>query len=170
MNQEHIPKVMIGGGIVLSALLIAQITDFIRTNEGFAPDAVITFLSATPFIVLIVGGGYWLIRSDLSANRYSRVGKWIFVGSSFLGLVFGIIAYSAEESWLVRFGILHWAISMGAGTGLLIGIFEAHAIESSLRAERTRIRNEELRKQNDRLDDLARCLRQRSHQRVDRLV
>lgn len=155
MEREYIPTLTIGGGITLGGLLIGQIVAIPLTDGAFTPVAVATFLSTVPFIMILVGGGYWLDRSDLPPDRYPRIIKWLFGGSLFLVLLFAVIAFAAEDTWLVRFGILHWAVSLGAGTGFLVGIFEARTVESTLKAEHTRIRNEELRKQNERLDTLA---------------
>lgn len=51
-----------------------------------------------------------------------------------------------------------WAGAIGAGVGLLTGVFEARAIDRELTAERGRLRNRQLEAENDRLDDFATIL------------
>ena len=139
----------------MPGLLIAQIAGITLTEAEITMEAIATMVSVIPFIVILIGGGSWLVRSNLPSDRYRRIAGWLIAGFSFLTVVFTVIAFATEESWLVRAGIIHWAVSVGSGTGLLIGIFESRAVENALKAEHARIRTEELRKQNERLDNIA---------------
>lgn len=155
MNRSHIPIATGGGGLLLGGLLVLQVISILLADVEIAAEAVATILSVIPFILILLGGSYWLDRSDLDSEWYVRISGWILVAGVFFVVLFGVIALATAGSWLVRFGILHWAISVGAGIGLLIGIFEARSVENALEAEQARVRTEELRKQNERLDNIA---------------
>lgn len=77
------------------------------------------------------------------------------LGFVFLTGFFTIIAVFTQERLLVKVGMVRWAAAAGAGAGVLVGIFEARAIERAVAAPRTQIRNGELQRQNDRLEEFA---------------
>ncbi|QLC34640.1 HAMP domain-containing histidine kinase [Halarchaeum sp. CBA1220] len=117
--------------------------------------ALVTHVSSLPFAVLLAYGGYWLSHGDVSPARYRRVALWVAAAMGFFVALFAVIAFTTQSDWVVRVVILGWAASTGGGTGFLIGAFEARAVERAVAAERARVRNDELRRQNERLDDLA---------------
>ena len=155
MIDERYPSLFSGLGVLLGTVMLVELAAIVTSGGPLTPDAVITFLSGAPFVVLLVSGGYWLRRSDLSSEYYGRIARWVLVGAGFLVVVFGVIAFATQDSLLVRISILQWAVSVGAGTGLVIGVFESRAVQRTLAAERNRIRNEELQRRNERLNELS---------------
>ncbi|PAU83570.1 two-component sensor histidine kinase [Halorubrum salipaludis] len=114
------------------------------------------FLSS---IAVVLGVGYviyWAPRSELSSPRYRRINRWWVAGAAgFLLVNAGFMATLPTESAFQVFGWIRWAVGFGGGIGLLIGLFEARAIEREVAAERSRIRQAELRNERDRLEEFA---------------
>ncbi|WP_243637782.1 sensor histidine kinase [Natrarchaeobius oligotrophus] len=59
------------------------------------------------------------------------------------------------ERLLHLIGTVRWSISIGAGIGLGIGLLEARAINRQLATDRVRLRQAELQRERDRLDEFA---------------
>ncbi|WP_246391901.1 sensor histidine kinase [Halosimplex pelagicum] len=55
----------------------------------------------------------------------------------------------------LAFGWMRWALSVGASVGLLIGLFEARAIERARVAERLQIKQQATERQNEFLEEFA---------------
>ena len=116
----------------------------------------IGFLSS---ILLVFGFGYaarWLPDSELSTARYPRLNRWCFAGASgFLLINVGFMATMPTESAFQLFGWVRWAIGFGGGIGFAIGLFEARAIDREVATERIKIRQSELKRERDRLEEFA---------------
>lgn len=50
---------------------------------------------------------------------------------------------------------MRWGASIGSGIGLIVGVFEARAIDRAIIVERERMRREEVQRANDRLEEFA---------------
>jgi len=155
MVSGRVPNALISLGILIACEMAAELFLSGPTLGGFDAVAVANFVTSIPFVAVLVGGGYWLANSDIDAERHRRIGVWALAGLGFFGAFFVVIAVFTTESWLVRIGIIRWAVAAGAGIGTLVGLFEARAIHRALAAERIRIRNEELKRQKDRLEEFA---------------
>ena len=143
------------GAVLLLSLLAEAVTvslGAVRAPGGYW----VGFLSS---ILVVFGVGYvvyWAPRSDLSVARYPRLNRWWLAGASgFLLINVGFMATLPTETTFQVFGWVRWAIGFGGGIGLLIGLFEARAIEREVAAERSRVRQAELRRERDRLEEFA---------------
>ncbi len=154
VSERNLPYVLSGFGLLLGAVVVGGF-GYVLFARGLTPDAIVTYASSLPFAVLLVAGGLWLPRSDVSPEHYRRIGLWTAAGTAFLTSLFAVIALVTQDDWVVRIAMIGWAASTGGGAGLLIGVFEVRAVERAVAAERARVRNEELRRQNERLDELA---------------
>jgi signal transduction histidine kinase len=103
-----------------------------------------------------VHGSWWLARSDVDPDRYRRIVWWTLGGMViFLVINVGVMVSRAPATIRLTESWLRWAAAIGSGTGFVVGVFEARAIDRELAAERSRIRQEELRRERDRLDEFA---------------
>ncbi|QLG28624.1 HAMP domain-containing histidine kinase [Halorarum halophilum] len=160
--EERIPRYVLALGALLTLLLVGEFLSLLvrGTDEVYQPEFLIGVVSAVPFIVGITYGGYWLRRSTLSPDRYPRIGRWCAGGLVvFLLINLALIAVMGGGSLPLVVGWIRWAVSLGAGVGLLVGIVEARAIQEALAAERAALRAENLESQRDLLDYLNSILR-----------
>lgn len=155
LNFDWLPHALIAAGVLLSGVMVAEVVMIALAPGGFTITETVNFLATLPFIAILLGGGYWLRQSALQTDRYPRIATWTVAGFVFLTGFFTVIAVFTQEGLLTRIGIVRWAAAAGAGSGALVGIYEARAIDRAIGAERTRIRNEELKRQNDRLEEFA---------------
>lgn len=153
--DARLPPSLIGMGLLLGAVAVLEMAAGVHSAYGLPPVAVANLLSSLPFLLLLVGGGYWLPKSGVRTDRYRRIGAWVLVGFLFFVLFFAVVAAFTQDDLLPRIAIMRWAATTGAGIGLLVGLLEARAIERAIAAEEARIRNEELRRQNERLEEFA---------------
>ncbi|MFW5916955.1 MAG: ATP-binding protein [Halorubrum sp.] len=142
--------------VVLGVALVAEGT-LLAVGTVSIPDGY--WVGALSSVLVVFGFGYAASRipaSELSPGRYSRLVRWCFVGSSgFLLINVGFIATLPTASTFQIVGWVRWAISFGAGIGLVIGVFEARAIEREVVAERIALRQSELQRERDRLEEFA---------------
>lgn len=159
MDSSRWPYVVSAVGVLLGLI---QVGEWFAISLGWfvlSPGFRIGALTSLPFIGGLVYGGYWLAESELPADQYHRVGHWMFLGlAGFLGLNVAIMVALPPDGVMNAISWLRWASALGGGIGLLIGVFEARAIHQALTAERARIRQEELRLQNEQLDEFASIL------------
>jgi len=145
-----------GLGVVLVLSLVAEAAT-ISLGLVLVPGGYwVGYLSS---ILIVLGVGYviyWIPGSDLSPGRYRRINRWWVAGAlGHLLVNVGFMAALPTESAFQVFGWIRWAIGFGGGIGLLIGLFEARAIEREVTAERSRVRQIELRRERDRLEEFA---------------
>ena len=152
---DRVPDVLVGLGLLLAGVMVVEVVGLVLSPVGFVIVNVANWATSVPFVAILLGGGYWLSQSSIRSARYPRIVAWTVAGLAFLGTFFTIIATVTPGGLLVRVGILRWGAAAGAGSGALVGIFEARAIDRAVRAERTRVRNEKLQRENDRLEKFA---------------
>ncbi|WP_144798096.1 sensor histidine kinase [Halorubrum depositum] len=145
-----------GLGAVLVLSLLAEAA---ALSVGVAPAPGGYWVGYASTILVVVGVGYAVYvmpRSDISPARYPRLNRWWIAGASgFLLVNVGFMATLPTETAFQVFGWGRWAIGFGGGVGLVIGLFEARAIEREVAAERSRLRQAELRSERDRLEEFA---------------
>ena len=145
-----------GLSVVLLLLLVVEVA---TVSLGVTPVPGGYWVGFVSSLLVVFGVGYvvyWIPGSDLSPARYQRVNRWWVAGAAgYLLVNVGFMATLPTESAFQVFGWIRWAIGFGGGIGLLIGLFEARAIEREVRAERDRIRRTELRRERDRLEEFA---------------
>lgn len=149
-------------GLLLAASLVVEVLVLPR----FGPDVVSTapFLlgvaTTVPTAIGIAYAGYWLDAAEISDTRYPRILGWCLGGLLvFSGLNAVLAATVPAETWTDAVAWLRWAVALGAGVGLLIGVLEARAIEQAVAAERAEVRSEQLERRRDTLDYLNGVLR-----------
>ncbi|NEU57004.1 HAMP domain-containing sensor histidine kinase [Halorussus sp. MSC15.2] len=126
----------------------------------FSPGFLGGFVVSMIFVSALLGGAYWLDRTDIPTERYLRIAKWVVGGMVFffaINLV--IMAISNTDDLAFQFSWGRWAANVGAAGGLLVGYVEARAIQRELEAQRAEIRAEEAESQRRWLDYLNGLLR-----------
>ncbi|WP_336360960.1 HAMP domain-containing sensor histidine kinase [Haladaptatus sp. ZSTT2] len=166
-DANDIPQGIIGLGVVL---FFSHFWEWVVDPASFSlvlsPGLLANLVSTFPLTVGIVLGGYWLRRSDLSRQRYTRIAKWC-LGCLFLFLAINVVIIvvlfieflPADQQTSLLVGWLRFAIATGAASGLFIGIIEARAIDRELTAQRATIRAAELEQQSDQLEFFNSILR-----------
>jgi signal transduction histidine kinase len=142
-------------GLLLAGIMAFEAATLVGSPIPDLPVVVATMLTSLPGIAVLVLGGYWLERSDLDVSRHTRIATWTGVGFAFFMSLFVLVAVFTIDDLRGQIGVLRWAASVGAGSGALVGLFEARAIDRAVTAEETRVRNEELARQNERLEEFA---------------
>ena len=155
MNLQRLPQALIGVGILFVAIILGEVVASFRLQGGVDPVGFVNFIASLPFIAILVGGGYWLSRSDLPPDRYRRLVAWVLAGFVFLGGFFLFLAAATSADLVTGIGMVRWGAAAGAGSGTLVGIFEARAVERAINSEQIRIRNEALRQKNEQLEEFA---------------
>jgi two-component system OmpR family sensor kinase len=162
LDESAIPGLIsaLGGLFLLAFFVEAAVFSGLDPDVLFSDGPLVAFLTVLPFVGGLTYGGYWLAGSDVTPERYSRVGAWTVGGAAaFLGLnLILIVFFTPDRLWLVS-GWARGTATMGAAVGLLVGIIEARAIENALAAERSRLRAEQLETRREWLDYLNGLLR-----------
>lgn len=159
ISQARWPFVIAGTGGVLNIIFLGELglvaTGVFSPPEGFLPGIV----TSVPFLIGLVYGGYWLAESDMAPARYQRVGWWYLSGMLlFTLMIIGVVLFLptlTSRTWLFFLGAVRWSASIGAGAGLLIGVFEARAITQALAVERYRLKQEATQRERDQLEKFA---------------
>ncbi|OYR38079.1 two-component sensor histidine kinase [Halorubrum sp. Ib24] len=142
-----------------AVLLLALVAEAVALSVGIVPAPGgywVGFVSTAPVVVGVGYVVYRISRSDLSPARYPRLNRWWVAGASgFLLVNVGFMMTLPTETAFQVLGWVRWAIGFGGGIGLLIGLFEAQAIEREVAAERSRLRQADLRRERDRLEEFA---------------
>ncbi len=152
MDRRCLPHLLIVLGLAMGALTAAELAAM--GSSRVAVDLISAATSA-PFVAILVGGGYWLSQGHLPADRLRRVAGWAAAGLLFVGGFFLFIALNVTGDALAAVGIFRWGVAAGAGGGLLVGLFEARAIQRAVATERAQVRATELQRQNERLEEFA---------------
>lgn len=161
-DESALPRGISGLGIALCLVVLGEWVVFaqLRPEIVLSPMSVTGFLSNAPFLVVLVYGGYWLNRSDLPSDRHLRIAGWCFGAMlGFLALNLLLILSTPIDTLWELVGWIRWAMAIGAGFGLLIGIIEARAIERERMAERATARADYAESQRELFDYLNGLLR-----------
>lgn len=139
-------------GIVLGAEIIA-VTVFGQHEPGGYIAGVVTSI---PLIAWLLYGAYDLTHTDISPDRFDRVGGWCLIGM--VGFSAFITVVSVASQSLSTLGIVstaRWAATVGAALGFGVGLFDARAMERTFEAGRAWARQEETMRERDRLEEFA---------------
>lgn len=170
MNSDsRIPLVLSGIGAAFAGVLI---------GEGFAIWTItgtlliglfwVSAATTAPFIGASVYGGYWLRHSDIPESRYRRILGWAVGGLvGFVCLNLLTIWYTEPLNVFELAGWLRWAGALGAGTGTVLGIVEARAIQRAVQRERIRVRAVEAETREELLTYLHNLLRHKVRNSVN---
>jgi len=156
VRDDRWPMVISGTGGLVGLLLVGELIVFaIRPGDAHSGfnSGVIT---CVPFIVGIVYGGYWLARSDLSPDRYGRVGRWWIAGTIATTVVVLFINASMETMTIPLFlSTVRWSAAVGGGIGLAMGVLQTRTNQRALEAEQARRRERQTERERDRLEEFA---------------
>lgn len=157
--EDRWPRVVVGTFLVLLGVLVTDAAWDAATGQPFTWGFFVGTLTTLPFIALIGYAGRWLTIGDVPAHRHRRLALWVLGGLvGFLCINLLVMTIFPPQAPSAYVGWARWAAALGGGTGALIGMFEARAIDRELTAERERLKREELASKNDRLDDFATIL------------
>lgn len=154
--SERLPSVIASLGAILGIILVGE--GVLVATHGYAvPDGYLAGVaSSLLFIGGLVFGGYWIRDSHIPPDRYGRIGLWCLSGM--VTFTVFISAVSLAAGGLSMIGVvstIRWAASIGAGLGLIIGVFDARAVQQAFQAGLVRRRELETRRERDRLDEFA---------------
>ena len=152
-----IPYSILALGIALIAISLLRILAAAIGLQSFSLINLAGLATSLPVSLFLMIGGYWLPRSEIPHTRYRRMAGWCLAGLSFFVSFTGIVGISVSESVLTLLGTVQWGVAIGAGSGFLVGIFEARAIENAVTAQR--VRAQELDHRRELLDYLNGILR-----------
>ncbi|UPV73747.1 ATP-binding protein [Halorussus limi] len=160
LPSEQIPSLLVGLGGLFFLLFLAGQYVFYRAQFGLSEGLAVSFSLYVIFMAALIGGGYWLGRSDLPPKRYPRIGGWVLGGLLFfLTINLAIMASWSGGTTPFRFSWGLWAANVGASGGLLVGCVEARAIQRELEAQRASMRAEQAEGQRQWFDYLNGLLR-----------
>lgn len=153
---ERLPAMVAGFGALLGVVMVDEVV-LVATRRLVIPEGYYAGVaSSLLFIGGLFLGGYWLKHSRISSDRYGRIGRWCLVGLLAFTVFISAISFAAEQ--LSPIGIvstIRWAASVGAGLGLIIGVFDARAVQNAFEAGLARRHELEVRQERDRLDEFA---------------
>lgn len=146
---------------VLSVLLMLAEGAYLAFVTGSLVSGWLTgVVTSLPFALGISYVGWWLPDSFISPSRYRRIWLWCVGGLGVFVVVNVALLFALPpESGIIVVSWLRWAAVIGAGIGLVIGVFEARSIERAVEAERTRIRASEAEDRENLLAYLNAMLR-----------
>lgn len=166
LSADHrTPRYLLGFAVLLAFVTAGETLLRILGVAGpdgpavIANEVVIGILTTAPFVFLIGFAGYWLERSDLPPDRYLRIGMWTAGGTAgFLAINLALMTVMPVDPWTAA-GWARWAVALGGGIGVLVGVSEARAVHSAIEAERAVLEAEHLESQRDVLEYLNGLLR-----------
>lgn len=155
-----IPRAISAFGLFLIFLILVEALYVLFVSNPLGTVWIAGLVTTLPFTLGITYAGSWLRDSFVPASRYERVGLWGLGGLSIFALLNGIIMLTMPPDStlrLVSWG--RWAVTLGAGVGLVVGVFEARSIERAVQAERERVRADEAEANEELLSYLNATLR-----------
>lgn len=159
MNRRWLPPLLI---ILGSLLLVTTILEVWLRFQGIG-SANTYFLAGVamsiPFIGVLIGGGYCVRRKNISQEYYPLITLGTVAGCVFFVVFFGVIGITLFETWLNRVGLFRWAVTVGAGNGLLISALYAQGITQEVALEREAVQTEEAEREQQLLEYLNALLR-----------
>lgn len=164
-SESRVPERLVWTSVALTLLVVVEVV-LRMAGAWSAPQVVfngeffVGIVTTAPFVIGIGYSGYWLAASDIGTPRHRRVWRWLLIGAAAsLLLNLAIMAVMPVASLLLAVAWLRWAVALGGGVGVGIGLTEARAIQKALEAERSAVRAEQLEVQRDLLDYLNSLLR-----------
>lgn len=162
LDDRRVPWLISGVGVAIGLVILAETAIYVGfgLRDVTDPAFLVGTGSSLPFVLGIAYAGYWLHRSEHPPRRYGRIVGWFFAGLvGFFVLNVALVVARPPGSTLQIFAWLRWAVALGAGVGLAIGLAEARVIEKAIEAERAELRTQHVAEQRDLLDYLNSVLR-----------
>lgn len=159
-NRRLIPPIILGSGILYLCVVVIEMVYVLFVSNPLGDAWIAGLVTSVPFIFIVIYQGVWLPTSFVSPRRYQRVGLWYVGGLSIFVIINLIIMITiTPDSGFEFLSWGRWAMTIGAGIGLLIGVFEARSVKKAIEAERERVRAEEAENKNEMLKYLNATLR-----------
>lgn len=154
--SQRWPRAISGVGILLGVVLVGELfaisTHRLPPHEAFYTGVV----TSAPFIVAFVYGGYWLERSHLRPDQYSRLGRWWVGGMIVTALVIlSINGRMQAMSVGIFVATARWSGAIGGAIGFMIGVSQARAVRQAIEAEEARIHQRKIKQERDQLEQVA---------------
>ncbi len=155
MRYRLLPHAVLALGVLLGGILLVEVVSVARSPFAFAPSFLVNIASSLLFTGIILWSGSRLLRGELSPARFRRIAAWTAAGITVFVLMFVGFTLNVPLPLILAVSTLRWAATVGAGAGLVVGFFEARAVDRAVEAERARVRFEEMERQNERLEEFA---------------
>ena len=157
-----IPRLIATSGTLLLLWSIGEPVGLLVTSspEVFRARYLIGYVTIIPSTLALMWGGKWLAESDISPEYDSTVAVSVVAGGSgFLVFnVFLMLFFPSESPWIVT-NWVRWALSLGMGVGLVIGVLYSRGLAEGITAERHSLQAEHLREQRELIDQMNSILR-----------
>lgn len=145
LDVRRTPKIFIAFGVCLGGAFVIQSLAVTFISNSLSSLIIIGIVTSAPFILMLIGGGYKLERSGVSVDRYRRILQWSGLGLVLFTIInLALMVGFPVEGFFGMVGWVLWAVTLGAGTGFVIGYFEAIALDREAESQRAAGRNEEL--------------------------
>lgn len=160
LTPLRIRATLIGLGTALVGLTAVEMYYWWIVRSFIEISFVAGILMSLPAAVLLIAGGYWLPHTVVSEDSYRRLLLWTVAGMVVFGgfSVITGVTFFPEMIW-AQIGSARWGVSVGSGSGFLIGFLVARGIERRVAAERAAIRAEEASEKQEILEYLNALLR-----------
>jgi hypothetical protein len=133
--------------VLLALTLLGESSFVLVQSEPASETFYLGVLTSSPFIIGLIYGGYWLGEMGLEADQYGRIAKWWAIGILVAVTIIFVINNSIRPITLkMVVETVRWSTALGGGVGLLLGVFQAQAIQQAIKAERARLRQQELQR------------------------
>lgn len=160
--DDRANTILIGLGCLLGVILATELvwTIVSRNTHLINMVYVVGIVTSIPGLIGLVAGGMYLSRSSLSPSQQFRVLRWSVVAAGgFLLVNAALMTSMMPANRLIVVGWARWSLGMGAGTGFLIGYYEARAVQRAVTAERASVQAKETEERREMLDYLNSLLR-----------
>lgn len=160
VNLSRTQWALIGLGGVLIGVTVFEMYLWWVVRSFIEISFIAGILMSLPAAGLLVVGGYWLPRSSVTERYYPHLLAWTFAGAVVFGGFSTItgVTFFPDMPW-AQVGSVRWGVSVGSGSGFLIGFLIARGVERRVEAERVAIRAEEAEDKQEILEYLNALLR-----------
>jgi signal transduction histidine kinase len=157
---------LIGLGAVLIGITVTETYYWWVVRSFIEGSFVAGIVMSLPASGLLIVGGYRSPRVSVPERYYPRLLAWTLGAMVVLGgfsTITGLALYSgvvdeANVFWALV-GSVRWGVSVGGGTGFLIGFLIVRGVERRVAAERAAVRAEEAENKQELLEYLNALLR-----------
>jgi two-component system OmpR family sensor kinase len=149
-----------GLSVVLLTVLLGEALYVLFVSNPLGTIWLTASITSLPFKIGLLYAGYWLPNSSLSPGRYLSIYYWVAGGVLVSMLInIGLMIGLPPDGWFHLLSWVRWGVSLGAGSGLVVGLFQARRIDRAIDAERSRIRAREAEDRKQLLSYLNTLLR-----------
>lgn len=160
LKENLIPQAISGFGLFLILVILVEALYVLFISNPLGTVWIAGLATSLPFTLGIIYAGVWLKDSFVPASRYERVGLRGLAGLGIFSVINILIMLTMPpDSTLRVVSWGRWAVTLGAGVGLLVGVFETRSIERAVQAERERVRAKEAEAKEELLSYLNATLR-----------